>query len=129
MADESEQRAGEGPRAEHEPREQGVGVGEVRQVAQVWGQAMTEPGMREILWEVFADLRDVYATHFAAWAEEREGLDPEAARDWAQTLLPVAIGLGQGFLVQSALLADFDHAAYLEAITRFLPHDEPRLDG
>ncbi|GAA4676573.1 TetR/AcrR family transcriptional regulator [Frondihabitans cladoniiphilus] len=89
---------------------------------QVWGQAMVEEGMRRLLWEVFADLRHVYASYFEAWAREHEGMDETTARAWAQRLLPLAIGLGQGFIVQSAVFEDFDAEAYLASLREFLPH-------
>jgi len=89
---------------------------------QVWGQAMVEEGMRQLLWDVFADLRDTYSTYFEVWAREHEGLDEAAAQDWAKRLLPIAVGLGQGFIVQSAMFEDFDKEAYLASLREFLPH-------
>ncbi|WP_350271696.1 TetR/AcrR family transcriptional regulator [Frondihabitans sucicola] len=89
---------------------------------QVWGQAMVEGEMRELLWHVFGDLRDTYTYFFVAWAQEYEGLDEAAAHEWAARLLPMAIGLGQGFIVQSAVFDDFDAEAYLASMREFLPH-------
>jgi AcrR family transcriptional regulator len=88
---------------------------------QVWGQAMVEDGMRQLLWEVFRDLRETYQSYFEAWAVEHDGLDVDAARAWAARLLPLAIGLGQGFIVQSAVFDDFDPEAYLASMREFLP--------
>ena len=89
---------------------------------QVWGQAMVEDGMRHLLWTVFADLRDTYSSYFEAWAREHNGLDEAAAHAWAERLLPMAIGLGQGFIVQSAVFDDFDKEAYLASMREFMPH-------
>lgn len=89
---------------------------------QVWGQAMVEDGMRELLLQVFTGLKETYATFFEAWVREHDGLDEEAAREWTATLLPIALGLGQGYIVQSAIFDDFDSEAYLASLRAFLPH-------
>jgi AcrR family transcriptional regulator len=88
---------------------------------QVWGQAMVEEGMRELLWEVFSDLQETYRTYFEAWAVEHDGLDEPAAALWADSLVHIALGLGQGYIVQSAVFPDFDSDTYLEAARRLLP--------
>lgn len=89
---------------------------------QVWGQAMVEPGMNTLIGEVFADLRATYQKHFEAWARENEGLDREAAAAWAARLVPIAVGLAQGFIVQSAIFPGFDADAYLASVRELLPH-------
>ncbi|RFA18136.1 TetR/AcrR family transcriptional regulator [Subtercola boreus] len=88
---------------------------------QVWGQATIEAGVKELLLSVFAELRQAYLAYFTAWATEQEGLDAAGARAWAARLIPVAIGLAQGYIVQSALFDEFDQDAYMASIRELLP--------
>jgi hypothetical protein len=53
---------------------------------------------------------------------QERGLDEAAARVWAKNLVPIALGLGQGYIAQSALFPDFDRVAYLAAARELLPH-------
>ncbi len=47
-----------------------------------------------------------------------KGLTEEEARDWEVEFLPVLLGLGQGLIVQRALLPGFDLERYLTAVER-----------
>ena len=89
---------------------------------QVWGGSLNDPGIRDIVDEVFAELRNAYVPLFAAWARQNRGLDEDAAREWASALVPVSLALGQGYIVQSALSTDFDADAYLASVRELLPH-------
>ncbi|RFA12358.1 hypothetical protein B7R22_16310 [Subtercola boreus] len=87
---------------------------------QVWAQAMVEDGVRELLWTVFADIREAFDHYFMRWAVEHESLDEVAAREWTATLMPAAVGLAQGYIVQSAVFPAFDSAAYLASVRSVL---------
>ena len=52
------------------------------------------------------------APYLARWGTERRGIAPDAAAAWADDLVPVFLGLGQGYILQSALLPDFDADHY-----------------
>jgi AcrR family transcriptional regulator len=88
---------------------------------QVWGEAMTDPGIHEIVDRVFGELRESYVQLFADWAVQEKHMNAAEARDWAAKLATLTIGLGQGYIAQSALFADFDRAAYLASARELLP--------
>jgi AcrR family transcriptional regulator len=89
---------------------------------QTWGGSVTDPGIRGIVDEVFAELRSAYVPLFAAWARQNRGLDEAEARDWASALIPISLALGQGYIVQSALFLNFDAEAYFASVRELLPH-------
>lgn len=97
-------------------------VGDTGLLLQVWGESIVESGVRTIVWDVFAELRDTYRRLFAAWAAQNKGLDEAEALEWAEKLVPVAVGLAQGYIAQSALFPDFDGPAYLASVRELLPH-------
>ncbi|WP_374945867.1 TetR/AcrR family transcriptional regulator [Agreia sp.] len=97
-------------------------VGDPGLLLQVWGRSIVETGMRSIVWEVFGELRNAYRRLFAAWAAQNRGLDETQALEWAEDLIPVAIGLAQGYIAQSALFPEFDGPAYLASVHELLPH-------
>jgi AcrR family transcriptional regulator len=87
----------------------------------VWGESVTDPGIHDIVGRVFSDLRENYARLFADWAMQEKGMTPDEARVWAMKLAAIAMGLGQGYIAQSALFDDFDGAAYLASASELLP--------
>jgi AcrR family transcriptional regulator len=89
---------------------------------QIWGESVTDPGIHDIVDRVFGELRENYVQLFADWAVQEKGMTDAEARDWAVKLSAVTIGLGQGYIAQSALFADFDGAAYLASARELLPH-------
>lgn len=88
---------------------------------QVWGEAMVDPKIRELVSDVLTQIRPIYVRFLTAWAEEHEGLSQQDARTWATRLVPVTMGLAHGYIVQSALFPDFDRPAYLASIRELLP--------
>lgn len=89
---------------------------------QVWGEAVVDEGISAVVLTVFSDLSNAYCDLFSAWVMQERGLDEAAARFWAKNLVPIALGLGQGYIAQSALFPDFDRVAYLAAARELLPH-------
>jgi AcrR family transcriptional regulator len=81
-------------------------VSDTALLLQVWGGSVTDPGIRDIVDEVFTDLRDAYVPVFIAWA----------------ALVPASLALGQGYIVQSALFPSFDAEAYFASVRELLPH-------
>ncbi|MDJ0376129.1 TetR/AcrR family transcriptional regulator [Cryobacterium sp. PH31-L1] len=88
---------------------------------QVWGEAMVDPKIRELVSDVLTQIRPIYLRFLTAWAEEHEGLSKHDATTWASRLVPVTMGLAHGYIVQSALFPDFDRPAYLASIRELLP--------
>jgi TetR/AcrR family transcriptional regulator, transcriptional repressor of aconitase len=89
---------------------------------QLWAEAAVDPDILELVQVIFARLRETVRTNLAAWAAAEPGRvdgDPEL---WAARVTPVVIGVGPGFMVQRAIIADFDEEAYLAALREVLPH-------
>jgi len=89
-------------------------------VVQLWGEAASNPGFRSVATSAFGDLAATFTTQFAAWARAERGMTEAEADEWARQMLPVLLSLGQGLILQSALMPAFDRDAYLAAVARVL---------
>lgn len=91
-------------------------------LVQLWAEAAVDDEIRELVQGVFSRLRETVRAGLAEWAAAEPGRvegDPEL---WASRLAPVVLGLGPGFMVQRAIIDDFDEDAYLSAMLEALPH-------
>ncbi|MFD4420694.1 TetR/AcrR family transcriptional regulator [Agromyces sp. NPDC058484] len=91
-------------------------------IVQLWAEAAVDAEIRELVEGVLGRVRATVRTQFVEWATAVPGRvegDPDA---WAARFAPVALGLVPGFMVQRAIVADFDEDAYLGALTEALPH-------
>ena len=98
-------------------------TGEVRDIAilvQLWGEGVTDPEMASMIGPIFQEVRGVMGPYLTRWAIERRGLGAAAAAAWADDLVPVFLGLGQGYIIQSALLPGFDSEAYFHGVASLL---------
>ena len=98
-------------------------TGEVRDIAilvQLWGEGVTDPEMAGMIGPIFQEVRGVMGPYLTRWAIERRGLGTGAAAAWADDLVPVFLGLGQGYIIQSALLPGFDSEAYFHGVASLL---------
>jgi AcrR family transcriptional regulator len=95
-------------------------IGDVGILVQLWGEAVTVPDMSEALRPIFGEVRSIMEPYLAQWAVERRGLTPDAAAAWADDLILVFLGLGQGYIIQSALLPGFDADAYFRGVAFLL---------
>ena len=94
---------------------------DTRLLVQLWGEAIFDPAVGAIVGRILGDVRRTILPYLARWAMQRRGLDGPAADKWAEAVLPVMLGLTQGFVVQSALIPNFDSSAYLAGVrTLFL---------
>jgi len=89
-------------------------------VVQLWGEAASDPEFRSVATEAFGDLARIFGTRFAEWASTVRGMSAADAAEWARQTLPVLLALGQGLIVQSALLPGFDRERYLAAVEGLL---------
>jgi AcrR family transcriptional regulator len=88
---------------------------------QVWAEAAINPELREVLQGVLMRARATIRPHVLAWAElhpEHSGDDPHG---YADRVIPVLMGLLPGFIVQRAVIDDFDADAYVATIPALLP--------
>jgi len=96
-------------------------IGSTGILVQLWGEAVTDPRMLGFAADVLVQLRTVFAGYVARWHEQEHGLDPQDAAALGAEQAPLFLAACQGFILQSALLDDFDADAYLDDVTRHLP--------
>jgi AcrR family transcriptional regulator len=88
---------------------------------QVWGEAVTDPSMREVANEFFSRVRSAFADYIARWHRQAHGLsEPEALRV-AEEQAPLFLSVVHGFVVQDSLIAEFDRSSYLAKTLPYLP--------
>jgi TetR/AcrR family transcriptional regulator, transcriptional repressor of aconitase len=92
-----------------------------RVLVQLWAESTVDPAIRQIVQDVAASLRAVLLDALRAWYATRPDLAPRGVDAAAAELLPVMMALGQGMIMQSALLDDFDRDAYVASIRSLLP--------
>ena len=98
-------------------------TGEIRDIGvlvQLWGEGVTDPDMSRMIGPIFGEVSAVMGPYLQRWASERRGLAPDAAAAWAHDVIPVLLGLGQGYIIQSALLPDFDADRYFRGVAALL---------
>ena len=96
-------------------------LGSTALIVQLWGEAVNMPDIRELTRDVFGRLQAAFHSYIAAWQRQEHGLDADAAAAIAAGQVPLFLSAAQGFMVQSALVADFDADAYLASTDRYLP--------
>ncbi|MEL7976140.1 TetR/AcrR family transcriptional regulator [Isoptericola sp. F-RaC21] len=90
-------------------------------LVQLWAEATVDPVIHGVVQDVVASLRGVLLDALGVWFGTRPDAAPDGPDAAAQALIPVMLGLGQGFLMQRALLDDFDPERYLAAAAAVLP--------
>lgn len=96
-------------------------IGGTTMIVQLWGEAVSIPGIHDLTTDVFARLADGFRAYIAAWHQQEHGLLVDEAQRLAAEQAPLFLSAAQGYVVQSALLADFDSEGYLAATDRYLP--------
>ncbi|WP_382308685.1 TetR/AcrR family transcriptional regulator [Herbiconiux sp. UC225_62] len=84
-------------------------------LVQVWAIAAREPALADLVTGLVDELSGLFTTYFTAWFRQ-QGLDAAAAEERARRLVPVIIGISQGYVLQAAILPRFDAPAYLDAL-------------
>ncbi|MFE6969785.1 TetR/AcrR family transcriptional regulator [Isoptericola sp. NPDC057653] len=92
-----------------------------RVLVQLWAESTVDEVIHDVVQEVVAILKGVLRDALRAWYATRPDLAPDGPDAAADLLLPVMLGLGQGFLMQRAMLDDFDAERYLAAAAAVLP--------
>ncbi|WGD37894.1 TetR/AcrR family transcriptional regulator [Lysinibacter sp. HNR] len=88
---------------------------------QVWGEAVSNPKMSEIVRGVFVTVRSYFRDFLEEWFSEEGGVDTEEAARRAETYAPIFVALCQGYMVQSVLVPGFDGREYLKSILHIAP--------
>ncbi|GAA1838111.1 TetR/AcrR family transcriptional regulator [Agromyces salentinus] len=90
-------------------------------IVQLWGDAAADPEIRALVQGVFARLRGMIEANLLAWAVANPDRIEGSAEAWARSVAPAVLGLGPGFLLQRAVIDDFDAEGYIRAVTSLLP--------
>ena len=98
-------------------------VHDVAVLVQLWGEGVTDPELAGMIGPIFTEVRGVMGPYLGRWGVERRGLTPEVAAAWADDIVPVFLGLGQGYIIQSALLPEFDPDGYFRGVASLLDGD------
>lgn len=88
-------------------------LGNTSILVQIWASAAAEPDKSPTVAGVVVNLRGLYERYLRVWFEH-EGFDD--ANERARALAPIIVGICQGFILQSALVPDFDADRYLAAL-------------
>lgn len=96
-------------------------IGDPSILVQLWGEAMTDPELLEIARGIVQRIQMAYHAHIALWHQRENGLSESAANAVADAQAPLFIAASQGFIVQRALVDNFDSDAYLSLVAQSLP--------
>jgi AcrR family transcriptional regulator len=88
---------------------------------QLWGEGVTEPAVRTVAHDVIVRLRGALAGYTSLWHQRTHGTPPDEADALGAEQAPLLIAAVQGFVVQSAIVPDFDADTYLRAVEKYLP--------
>ncbi len=88
---------------------------------QVWGEAVTDPTLREVANDFFSRVRSTFAQYIARWQETEHGLGASEARAIGDAQAPLFLSAVHGFVVQDGLFASFDRDEYLAKTLPYLP--------
>ncbi|MBE1874113.1 TetR/AcrR family transcriptional regulator [Myceligenerans pegani] len=94
---------------------------EPRILLQLWSEATIEPEILEMVHEAIGVVRTSFRAALERWFVQHPEYAPDGPEAAAERILPVLLGLGQGFMVQHSLFDGFDAEAYLDAATAVLP--------
>jgi len=94
---------------------------DTRILLQLWGEATVDDEMRALVTEIFGALTQRLGGYLRVWAIRTGGVDEATASDWATRKIPVLLSAAQGYIVQSALLPDFDADSYFAELRESFP--------
>ncbi|MGA1836869.1 TetR/AcrR family transcriptional regulator [Herbiconiux sp. 11R-BC] len=84
-------------------------------LVQVWSIAAREPQLAHLITEVIVELRSLFSAYFSAWFRQA-GLPDAAAERRGEAIVPVVLGICQGYVLQSAIVPAFDAEQYLASV-------------
>lgn len=96
-------------------------IGNSSLLVQLWGEAVTDREIRRLASGVLKRLRTIYSEYISLWHQREHGLSPAEADALADGQVALFVGAAQGYILQSAILDDFDAEQYLSNIEQNLP--------
>ncbi|RRQ28138.1 TetR/AcrR family transcriptional regulator [Rhodococcus sp. Eu-32] len=88
-------------------------IGNPSILVQIWAAAAAELRETSTVIPVVVELRGLYERYLRVWFAQKGFEDSD---DRARAVAPLVVGLCQGYILQSALLPDFDGEHYLAAL-------------
>ena len=83
---------------------------------QVWAEAVVTPEIITLVDSVFTRVRAALTHYLTAWATQNPHPSRHNPVEWAEAVALVLFGIGQGYVVQSTLIASFDADAYFAGV-------------
>jgi AcrR family transcriptional regulator len=96
-------------------------LGDPTIVVQLWGEAITEPSLRTLARSAFQRMQAALTGYLTLWHQREHGLDHQDAAATATRQVPLFISAVQGYLLQRAIIPDFDVEAYFATLDEYLP--------
>lgn len=96
-------------------------LGDPTIVVQIWGEAVTEPQMRQLAYGAFEKLRSAVTGYVTLWHEWQHALAHDDAAAIAARQVPLFISAVQGYVLQRAIMPEFDSDAYFATLDEYLP--------
>jgi TetR/AcrR family transcriptional regulator, transcriptional repressor of aconitase len=90
-------------------------IGDVSILVQVWAAAVRDAELRRMASGIAAKIQGMFTRYLIAW-HEQEGISAAEAQDRAARESAICIGIAQGYIVQTAILDDFDGDAYIASV-------------
>ncbi|MFC4224917.1 TetR/AcrR family transcriptional regulator [Lysinibacter cavernae] len=94
----------------------GEDLGDFGILVQVWGEAVSNPKVAELIGSVLTQTRTVYEDYLAEWFRAKGTLNEQECVAKGIAFAPVIVSLCQGYMVQGTVLPDFDGEAYLATL-------------
>ena len=83
---------------------------------QVWAEAVVTPEITDLVEGVFGRVRTALTHYLTAWATQNPRSTRTDPAAWAAAIAPVLFGIGQGYIVQSTLIASFSADEYFAGV-------------
>jgi hypothetical protein len=96
-------------------------LGDPTILVQLWGEAATDPALRDLAQGVFAQLQGAYRRYISLWHQREHGVSEEEGDAIGAEQVSLFVSGAQGFIVQAALMPDFDRERYLTTLDKYLP--------
>jgi AcrR family transcriptional regulator len=86
---------------------------------QVWGEALVNPDLKEIVGEMTGALTALFFGYLVSW-HKQQGVSKRRAEQRASSDLPAYAALCQGFVVQCALNPNFKEAPFFDSVRKLI---------
>ncbi|MFK4730809.1 TetR/AcrR family transcriptional regulator [Agromyces mediolanus] len=91
-------------------------------LVQLWAAAATDTEVGEAVRGPVASIRATFTEAMRPWFEAHADAHGASPAEALARCIPLAMALGQGFMIQRQLFDDFDEERYLAMVAEVLPH-------